>query len=83
MAALTPSALATLIAGMKPTDRIHVRVKDKTGHRYMGHVADLLHDSANPDNSTCTIVSADDEIVWNVPVRRIEWVDVRPIPDGH
>lgn len=83
MAAITARALACLIAGKKDDKIIRVRVKDPTGHTYFGRVGDLDMTSHNPDNASCTILADDGELVWNVLVSRIEWIDVKPRPDGH
>lgn len=84
MGVITGRALAALIKGMDTqAERLYVAVKDPTGHRYTGHVADLLlTDPKDDQRGTCTIVADDGEVVWKVDVRRLLSVDVRPRPTG-
>lgn len=82
-AVITPRALAALIAGRKNDEIIKVRVKDSTGYQYFGHVGDLLVNSKNSELSNCSIIADGGDVIWGVPVHHIEWIDVRPRPDGH
>lgn len=84
MATITPRALQAIIQGKRDDEMIHVKVKDPTGHRYFGRVADLL--ATHPTDaakSTCTILADDGELVFGVKVSQLEWLDVRKRPDGH
>lgn len=84
MAIITPRALEAIIRGKRDNEMIWAKVKDPTGHRYFGCVADLLATSpTDAAKSTVTILADDGELVHHVPVSRLEWFDVRRRPDGH
>ena len=84
MAGITPRALQAIILGKRDDEMIKVQVKDPTGYRYFGRVADLLMtDPGDGDKSTCTILADDGELVFGVRVSQLKWFDVRKRPDGH
>ncbi|MEU3522349.1 hypothetical protein AB0E62_00475 [Streptomyces sp. NPDC038707] len=84
MAIITPRALQAVILGKRDDEMIWVKVKDPTGHRYFGRVADLLATHPTDSAKSMVTIQADDgELVLGVKVSQLEWFDVRKRPDGH
>jgi hypothetical protein len=79
MATITPAALLALLKGKGAENMAFVRVKERrTQHRYEGRIINLDMSTLKPENASVSIEATDGEVVWKVPVRWIEWVDIRP-----
>lgn len=75
MAVITARALVVLAEGKSDDEMIYVKVKDPTGHRYGAKIASIMASSYKP---TVDLLAEDGEMVFGVPLPRIQFVDVRP-----
>lgn len=78
MGAVTPAAMVAMLKGKADGEMVYVRVKEPNGNRYEGRIMDLTACGDNPRAAFVTIEATDGEVVWGVPVLRIQWCDVRP-----
>lgn len=72
MSAITPEALALLFRVKGDNEMIHVTTKDSSGYVFSGRVLDVT-------GQWFDIEAEDGELVYDVQVRRIMSVDVRPL----